>query len=173
MRVVNVPMRLALRLPFPTPLNRRLMLLSFTGRQTGRAYLQPVSYVPEGDTLLTPGRRQVEAEPSRRSAHPPALARPRRGRPPRVRPGPGRGRTAAGHHDRGQPARRLLRPGHRARRAHRPGQSTGGGRPRIRHHPMAPRPSTVPAPPVKRAGPTSILACSLVSATPYIRSPDE
>jgi hypothetical protein len=54
MRVVNVPMRLALRLPFPTPLNRRLMLLSFTGRQTGRAYLQPVSYVPQGDTLLTP-----------------------------------------------------------------------------------------------------------------------
>jgi F420H(2)-dependent quinone reductase len=55
MRVVNVPMRLLLRLPFKTPLNRRLMLLSFTGRKTGRAYRQPVSYVPDGDTLLTPG----------------------------------------------------------------------------------------------------------------------
>lgn len=55
MRVVNVPMRFLLRLPFKTPLNRRLMLLSFTGRKTGRAYRQPVSYVPDGDTLLTPG----------------------------------------------------------------------------------------------------------------------
>jgi hypothetical protein len=55
MRVVNVPMRLLLRLPFKTPLNRRLMLLWFTGRKTGRAYRQPVSYVPDGDTLLTPG----------------------------------------------------------------------------------------------------------------------
>jgi hypothetical protein len=54
LRVVNVPMRLALRLPFRTPLNAKLMLLSFTGRKTGRAYLQPVSYVPDGDTLLTP-----------------------------------------------------------------------------------------------------------------------
>jgi EmrB/QacA subfamily drug resistance transporter len=55
MRVINVPMRLLLRLPFKTPLNRWLMLLSFTGRKTGRAYWQPVSYVPDGDTLLTPG----------------------------------------------------------------------------------------------------------------------
>ena len=47
-------MRLLLRLPFRTPLNAKLMLLSFTGRKTGRAYLQPVSYVPDGDTLLTP-----------------------------------------------------------------------------------------------------------------------
>jgi endonuclease YncB( thermonuclease family) len=55
MRVVNVPMRRLLRLPFQTPLSRRLMLLSFTGRKTGREYRQPVSYVPDGDTLLTPG----------------------------------------------------------------------------------------------------------------------
>jgi hypothetical protein len=54
LRVVNVPMRLVLRLPFRTPLNAKLMLLSFTGRKTGRSYLQPVSYVPDGDTLLTP-----------------------------------------------------------------------------------------------------------------------
>jgi len=54
LRVVNVPMRLLLRLPFRTPLNAKLMLLSFRGRKTGRSYLQPVSYVRDGDTLLTP-----------------------------------------------------------------------------------------------------------------------
>jgi len=54
MRVVNVPMRRLLRLPFHTPLSGRLMLLTFTGRRTGRVYRQPVSYVPDGDTLLTP-----------------------------------------------------------------------------------------------------------------------
>ncbi|HEX3722677.1 MAG TPA: hypothetical protein VHV31_07785 [Nitrolancea sp.] len=54
-RIVNVPMRLALRLPFPTPLSRQLMLLSYRGRKSGKAYQQPVSYVPDGETLLTPG----------------------------------------------------------------------------------------------------------------------
>ena len=55
MAVLNIPMRLLLGLPFPTPLSGRLMLISFTGRKTGRAYRQPVSYVQQGDTLLTPG----------------------------------------------------------------------------------------------------------------------
>jgi hypothetical protein len=55
MRVINVPMRFLLGLPFATPLSGQLMLLSFTGRKTGKAYRQPVSYVPDGDTLLTPG----------------------------------------------------------------------------------------------------------------------
>jgi hypothetical protein len=55
MRAVNVPMCLVLQLPFPTPLSKQLMLLSFTGRKTGKAYRQPVSYVPDGTTLLTPG----------------------------------------------------------------------------------------------------------------------
>jgi hypothetical protein len=54
-RLVNVPMRAVLGLPFPTPLGRRLMLLFLTGRKTGRSYRQPVSYVRDGDTLLTPG----------------------------------------------------------------------------------------------------------------------
>jgi F420H(2)-dependent quinone reductase len=31
------------------------MLVSFTGRKTGKAYQQPMSYVEEGHTLLTPG----------------------------------------------------------------------------------------------------------------------
>jgi deazaflavin-dependent oxidoreductase (nitroreductase family) len=33
----------------------RLMLLSFTGRRTGRSYTTPVSYVREGTNLLVPG----------------------------------------------------------------------------------------------------------------------
>ena len=70
MRVVNVPMRRLLRLPFQTPISRRLMLLTFTGRKTGRVYRQPVSYAPDGDTLLTPagGRWKLnlrEGEPIR------------------------------------------------------------------------------------------------------------
>jgi hypothetical protein len=55
MRVINVPMRTILGLPFPTPLSKRLMLVYLTGRKTGRKYRQPVSYVRDGDTLLTPG----------------------------------------------------------------------------------------------------------------------
>ena len=55
MSMLNVFMRPALRLPFPTPLTKRIMLVSFTGRKTGKAYQQPLSYVQQGDTLLTPG----------------------------------------------------------------------------------------------------------------------
>jgi hypothetical protein len=55
MNRINVPMRGVLGLPFKTPLSRRLMLVCFTGRKSGRAYRQPVSYVRDGDTLLTPG----------------------------------------------------------------------------------------------------------------------
>jgi hypothetical protein len=55
MKLVNVPMRRALGLPFKTPLSKRLMLACYTGRKSGRAYRQPVSYVRDGDTLLTPG----------------------------------------------------------------------------------------------------------------------
>jgi deazaflavin-dependent oxidoreductase (nitroreductase family) len=55
MRRINVPMRAVLGLPFKTPLSTRLMLVFYTGRKTGRKYRQPVSYVRDGDTLLTPG----------------------------------------------------------------------------------------------------------------------
>jgi F420H(2)-dependent quinone reductase len=54
-RVVNVPMRAMLGLKFATPLSGRLMLVFLTGRRTGRSYRQPVSYVRDGDVLLTPG----------------------------------------------------------------------------------------------------------------------
>jgi len=55
MRLVNPVMRALLSLPFPTPLSRRLMLVTLTGRKTGRTYLQPLSYTQDGNTLLTPG----------------------------------------------------------------------------------------------------------------------
>jgi deazaflavin-dependent oxidoreductase (nitroreductase family) len=55
MRAVNVPMRAALSLPFATPLSGNLMLIAYTGRKSGKAYRQPVSYVRDGDALLTPG----------------------------------------------------------------------------------------------------------------------
>lgn len=54
-RIVNVPMRLILGLPVATPLGRNLMLAFVVGRKSGRIYRQPVSYVRDGDTLLTPG----------------------------------------------------------------------------------------------------------------------
>src|SRR5215472_6331985 len=54
-RVVNVPMRLILGLPVATPLGRNLMLAFVIGRKSGRTYRQPVSYVRDGDALLTPG----------------------------------------------------------------------------------------------------------------------
>jgi hypothetical protein len=55
MRVLNLPMRALLQLPFTTPLSGRLMLISYIGRKTGKAYRQPVSYAQQDDTLLTPG----------------------------------------------------------------------------------------------------------------------
>lgn len=54
-RVLNVPMRALLGLPFATPLSGRLMLVFLTGRKTGKRYRQPVSYVRDGAVLLTPG----------------------------------------------------------------------------------------------------------------------
>jgi hypothetical protein len=55
MSVINVPMRAFLGLPFATPLGGRLMLVSLTGRKTGKHYRQPLSYVKQGNLLLTPG----------------------------------------------------------------------------------------------------------------------
>ncbi len=68
-RVVNVPMRLTLSLRTATPLGKRLMLVYLTGRKSGRHYRQPISYVRDGETLLTPGGGKwklnlIEAEPT-------------------------------------------------------------------------------------------------------------
>ena len=54
-KMVNVPMRAVLSLPFPTPLSRNLMLVRYTGRKSGRVYRQPLSYARDGEALLTPG----------------------------------------------------------------------------------------------------------------------
>jgi hypothetical protein len=54
-RLLNVPMRAVLGLPVATPLSRRLMLVFLTGRRTGKSYRQPVSYVRDGEALVTPG----------------------------------------------------------------------------------------------------------------------
>jgi hypothetical protein len=55
MNVINVPMRMLLQLPFATPLSNQLMLLFLRGRKSGKIYRQPVSFVRDGETLLTPG----------------------------------------------------------------------------------------------------------------------
>jgi deazaflavin-dependent oxidoreductase (nitroreductase family) len=55
MRAVNVPVRAVLSLPVATPLSANLILISYTGRKTGKAYRQPVSYARDGAVLLTPG----------------------------------------------------------------------------------------------------------------------
>jgi hypothetical protein len=67
MRVINVPMRRILALPFPTPLSKRLMLVYLTGRRSGRSYRQPVSYVQDGGSLFTPGggNWKLNLEPGR------------------------------------------------------------------------------------------------------------
>jgi hypothetical protein len=53
--VVNVPMRFVLGLPVATPLGGSLMLAFIVGRKTGKVYRQPISYIRDGDVLLTPG----------------------------------------------------------------------------------------------------------------------
>jgi hypothetical protein len=55
MRLVNVPMRVILGVRVATPLSKRLMLAFIIGRKTGKTYRQPMSYVRDGSTLLTPG----------------------------------------------------------------------------------------------------------------------
>lgn len=55
MRIVNIPMRIVLGLPVATPPGKRLMLAFIVGRKTGKTYRQPMSYVRDGETLLTPG----------------------------------------------------------------------------------------------------------------------
>ena len=51
------------------------MLVSFTGRRTGRRYWQPLSYVQDGNTLLTPGGGNWKPSCDKRKAAPGALRR--------------------------------------------------------------------------------------------------
>ncbi len=51
-------MKALLRSPLHWPLSRYFMLLSWTGRKSGRSYTTPVSYVRDGDRLfVTTGDR--------------------------------------------------------------------------------------------------------------------
>jgi deazaflavin-dependent oxidoreductase (nitroreductase family) len=54
MRYLNPFMRLVLAGRAHRIMSGRLMLLSFTGRRTGRSYTTPVSYVRDGSDLLIP-----------------------------------------------------------------------------------------------------------------------
>jgi hypothetical protein len=63
MRVVNVPMRVVLGRPIATPLSRRLMLITFTGRKSGKTYRQPLSYVERDGAVLTPGGGKADLTP--------------------------------------------------------------------------------------------------------------
>ena len=55
MGALNGLPKFVLRLPFQAPMGRRLVLLTYTGRMSGRSHTIPVSYVEQGDTLLIPG----------------------------------------------------------------------------------------------------------------------
>src|SRR6202020_3634771 len=66
-RLVNLRVGRILALLFSTPLSKRLLLLYLTGRRSGRSYRQPVSYVKDGNLLLTPGggNWKLNLEPGR------------------------------------------------------------------------------------------------------------
>ncbi len=49
--VINPTMRIFLRSPFHPLLSRSLMLISFTGRRSGRRYTTPVRYIRIGTTV--------------------------------------------------------------------------------------------------------------------------
>lgn len=51
MTVANVVVRLILRSPLHTLLSGNVMLLTYTGRKTGKRYTYPVSYLRDGDVV--------------------------------------------------------------------------------------------------------------------------
>ena len=52
LRVVNVIARFILRSPLHGVMSKNIMLISFTGRQSGKHYTVPISYVQDGDTVI-------------------------------------------------------------------------------------------------------------------------
>lgn len=51
-RILNAFMRALLHSPFHRAASKSVLILSFTGRKSGRAISTPISYLREGDTLL-------------------------------------------------------------------------------------------------------------------------
>ncbi len=47
-KVINPIMGLLLRSPLPGPVGKRLLLLEYTGRKSGKSFRLPVAYVREG-----------------------------------------------------------------------------------------------------------------------------
>lgn len=79
--------------PLQATPDAKLMSISFRGCTTERAYPQPVSYVHDGDTLLTPAGGKWKLN-HRRSADPTVVHGPQDLGATRVRRGCRRGRTA-------------------------------------------------------------------------------
>jgi hypothetical protein len=52
-RIANAVMRPLLRSPLHGLVSRNVMLITFTGRKSGRTYTTPVGYAREDDTLIT------------------------------------------------------------------------------------------------------------------------
>lgn len=51
-KIINPTFNLLLRTPLHGLMSERLLLLSFTGRSSGKRYTMPVAYAQQGDTLL-------------------------------------------------------------------------------------------------------------------------
>jgi len=56
--VFNRMMKLILRSPLHGLVSRRTMLVTFTGRRSGKQYTTPVNYVRDGDTITLFSRRE-------------------------------------------------------------------------------------------------------------------
>ena len=56
-KLYNPLVLLLLRSPLHAAMSNSTMLLTFSGRKSGRTYTTPVNYVREGDELLVVGSR--------------------------------------------------------------------------------------------------------------------
>jgi hypothetical membrane protein len=54
-RTLNPIMRSLIRSPLHPLMSRRLLVITYTGRRTGRRYSTPIAYVPDGETILIAG----------------------------------------------------------------------------------------------------------------------
>lgn len=50
--IINPTLKAVLRTPLHRLISKRLLILTFTGRKSGKRYEIPVGYVQDGDTLL-------------------------------------------------------------------------------------------------------------------------
>ncbi len=51
-KIINPVMKLILRSPLHSMISKRIMIITFTGRKSGREYSTPVSYFREGDRVV-------------------------------------------------------------------------------------------------------------------------